>query len=137
MKNIQSMCFKTCSKCGFVWPERGPFLSDPHLRIIGYQVDFEELMAGLFLFNHICGTTLSIKAGDFQDLYDGPLFTERLTGSETCGDYCLHKNDLRPCPTKCEGTYVRQIVQAILNWPKQGLAEKQHNGERAGYKSLL
>jgi len=105
--------------------------------MIGYQVDFEELMAGLFLFNHICGTTLSIKAGDFQDLYDGPLFVERLRGTEKCEDHCLHKSDLRPCPTKCECTYVREIVQVILNWPRQGLAEKQQNGERTEYKSML
>jgi len=112
------MCFKTCSKCGFVWSERASFLGDPNLRMIGYQVDFEDLMAGTFLFNHTCRTTLAIKADDFKDLYDGPMFTERLRGTKECGGYCLHKNDLRPCPEKCECAYVREIVQVILNWPK-------------------
>ncbi len=116
------MYFKTCSKCGFVWPERASFLIDPNLRLIGYQADFEELMAGTFLFNHVCKTTLAIKADDFQDLYDGPMFTERLEGTEECGGHCLHKDDLSPCPRKCECAYVREIVQVILNWPKQGLA---------------
>ena len=121
-KRIRPMSFKICSKCGFVWPERAPFLSDPNLRLIGYQADFEELMAGTFLFNHVCKNTLAIKADDFQDLYDGPMFTERLEGTEECGGHCLHKDDLRPCPMKCECAYVREIVQVILNWPKQGLA---------------
>lgn len=125
VKRIQSVCFKTCSKCGFVWPERASFLSDPNLRMIGYQVHFDELMAGLFLFDHICGTALAIQADDFQDLYDGPMFTERLNGTKECEGYCLHKNDLRPCPAKCECAYVRKIMQVILSWPKQELAAKQ------------
>ena len=116
------MSFKKCSKCGFVWPERASFLDDPNLRLIGYQADFEELMAGTFLFNHTCKTTLAIKADDFQDLYDGPMFTERMEGTEECGGHCLHKDDLRPCPMKCECAFVREIVQVILNWPKQGSA---------------
>lgn len=93
-KRIQSTCFKTCSKCGFFWPHRGSFLSDPKLRLIGYQAYFDELMEGLVLFNHICGTSLAIQAGDFQDLYDGPMFSERLTGTEECHGYCLHENNL-------------------------------------------
>ncbi len=116
---MESVGFKTCSKCGFVWPERGSFLNDPNLRMIGYQADFEELMAGTFLFNHICKTTLAIKAEDFLDLYDGPIFSERLEGTEECGGHCQHKNDLSPCPLKCECAYVREIVQVILKWPKR------------------
>ena len=54
LKKPQSTSFKTCSKCGFVWPGRLSFLSDPQLRIVGYQVDFDKLKAGLFLFNHSC-----------------------------------------------------------------------------------
>jgi len=130
VKKMQSMCFKTCPMCGFVWTEKASFLNDPNLRMIGYQVDFDELMSGLFLFHHICGTSLAIKAETFQYLYDGPMFTERMRGTKECGGHCLHKNDLRSCPVKCECAYVREIVQVILNWPKQGLAAKQLNRER-------
>ncbi|MFZ2198631.1 MAG: hypothetical protein WAV13_12900 [Thermodesulfovibrionales bacterium] len=119
MKKTQSVCFKKCSKCGFVWPGRTSFLNDPDLRMIGYQPDFEELMAGLFLFHHNCGTSLAIKADAFEDLYDGPMFKEKLRGTKDCGGHCLHKGDLSPCPTKCECAYVREIVQVILTWPKK------------------
>jgi len=44
------------------------FLEDRGLIIVGYQVHFKEIVAGLFLFNHSCMTTLSIEAGKFQDL---------------------------------------------------------------------
>lgn len=119
MKKTQSICFKICSKCGFVWPDKTSFLNDPDISIIGYQVDFEELKAGLFLFHHVCGTSLAIKAEAFQDLYDGPMFTEKLSGTENCDGYCLRKSDLRPCPAKCECAYVREIMQVVLNWPKK------------------
>ena len=110
--------------CGFVWPEKASFLNDPTLQIIGYQANFDELMAGLFLFQHNCGTSLAIKAEAFEDLYDGPIFTERMSGTNECEGHCLLDNDLRPCPAKCECAYVREVVQVILNWPKQGLAVK-------------
>ena len=125
MNKKQSMFFKKCPKCGFVWTEKASFLNDPDLQLIGYQVDFDELLAGLFLFHHLCGTSLSIKADVFEDLYNGPMFTERLKGSKECGGHCLRKNDLSSCPVKCECAYVREIMQVILHWPKQGLAVKE------------
>jgi hypothetical protein len=102
-----------------VWHGRTSFLSDPTLRLIGYQVHFQELTAGLILFNHNCGTTLSVQAKAFQDFYEGPMFTERLTGTEACQGSCLHEDDLRPCPAKCECAYVREVLQVILQWPKR------------------
>ncbi len=119
MNALQTSSFKRCSKCGFVWPGRTSFLSDPTLRMIGYQAHFEELTTGLFLFEHGCGTSLAICADEFRDLYNGPIFAQRLTGTEECPGYCMHDHDLRPCEAKCECAYVREVVQVILNWVKQ------------------
>ena len=118
MDKPQLTSFKKCSKCGVVWPERFSFLNDRMLRMIGYEADFDKLMAGLLLFARACGATLSIRAGDFQDLYDGPMFIGRLNSTEEFTDYCLNENDLRACPAKCSCAYVREIVQIISNWPK-------------------
>ncbi len=116
----ESSMFKKCSKCGFVWPDRISFLNDAKIRMIGYQVHFNELIAGLFLFEHACGTSLAILAHEFQDLYNGPIFTESLTETEECPGYCFRENDLQPCPLKCECAYVREIIQVILNWKSRG-----------------
>ncbi len=110
--------FKKCSKCRFAWLTREAFLGDPNLTIIGYQVHFQELTAGLFLFNHSCDTTIAVKAGRFHDLYAGPIFGDSLAGTADCPEYCLRKRELRPCPAKCEFAYVREIIQIIRNWPK-------------------
>ena len=64
--------FKKCTHCGHKWQSRGDFLQDSTLDLIGYQVNFDNLHLGLFLFNHLtCGTTLGLAAGLFKDLYAG------------------------------------------------------------------
>jgi hypothetical protein len=106
--------FKKCPCCGQVWPDRESFLSDTALEVIGYQVNFRHLELGLFLFNHSeCRTTLSVRAGDFIDLYEGPIFESRETGSESCPGYCLHSEEMAPCPTACECAFVRDVLQDV------------------------
>lgn len=114
--------FKTCSCCHQLWSSRDDFLTDPKVVLVGYQVDFENLKAGLFLFNHHrldCFSTVSVRAEDFLDLHQGPLFTERRTGTAECLGYCLHRDELRQCPAHCECAFVRDVLQVILQWPKR------------------
>jgi len=98
------------------------FLEDPALNLIGYQVNFDFLEEGLLLFNHDCNTTLAILAGKFKDLHQGPDFLGRLTNTDECPEYCLRKEELRPCPAKCECAYVRGIIQIINRWPKNSIS---------------
>jgi hypothetical protein len=107
--------------CDAVWEDRNRFLSDPQVLAVGYQADLEVLESGLFLFNHTragCGTTLVIEVGEFVDLSEGPVYRERLTGTEECPEYCLRPNDLSPCPRSCECAYVRDVLQVVRNWKK-------------------
>jgi len=111
--------FKICSACNFVWAERNVFLGDHGIKATGYQVDFNRLKSGLFLFKHAsCHSTISIPAGEFTDLYNGEIFEMRSTGKGDCPGYCLRKNELRPCPAKCECAFVREVLQLVKNWPK-------------------
>jgi hypothetical protein len=112
--------FKKCTMCGHLWQSRNDFLEDPSTEMIGYQVNFEHLNLGFFLFNHLaCGTTMGIPAGSFKDLYNGPVFSERLFGTDQCLEYCLHEDQLDPCPAKCECAYIREILQIVKRWPKK------------------
>ncbi len=113
--------FKKCPLCGHHWAQQDEFLADPAVRLVGYMANFYELDAGQFLFNHevrSCGTTLSLPGAAFTTLYQGPRFATRLTGTAECPGYCLAKDDLRPCPARCECAYVREVIRAILAWPK-------------------
>ena len=113
--------FKKCSFCGKVWERRKDFLNDPEIEIIGYQADFRELTEGLFLFNHSCKTTIAIKAQHFVDLYDGPIFQDRMSGSDECESFCEIRDNLLFCSNKCECAYVRETIQIVKNWPKKHL----------------
>ncbi len=111
--------FKTCPFCATIWPSREAFLKDRDIQLVGYQVHFEELALGLFLFNHdICKTTLAIRALHLKDLYIGPVFKERKTGQEDCPGYCLRSSELAACPVECECAWVRGLLQIIRGWPK-------------------
>jgi hypothetical protein len=116
---VEETAFKTCPTCGFIWRSQDDMLADPDVGIIGYQAHFEELALGLFYFNHGCGTTLGIPAGDFRHLYDGPVFPDRLQGTAECPGYCLNKSELRSCPARCECAYVLEIGRIIGSWPKR------------------
>jgi len=113
--------FKKCSGCKQHWATREEFISDPLVRLVGYQVNFGDLEAGFFLFNHLnpkCKTTLSIHTGIFSDLYHGVIFQERQEGSAKCPGHCLHMGNLNSCPAKCECNYVREVMQIIVKHPK-------------------
>jgi len=110
--------FKQCTLCGFKWASRDQFLQDPCVELVGYQVNFVELLTGFFLFNHSCGTTFAVLTESFEDLYDGPVFSKRATGSDECPEHCIHEDDLDPCPAHCECAFVREIIQCIKCWPK-------------------
>ena len=117
------MSFKTCGACGGEWENRNAFLSDPQLEVAGYQANFQQLEMGLFLFSHMapdCGTTLAVRSGEFTDLYHGTIWQERRTGAADCPGYCLHKTELRACAAKCECAYVREVIEIVRTWPKQG-----------------
>ena len=110
--------FKKCTKCDHIWENREAFLSDPGLEIIGYQASFEEIKDGLFLFNHVCETTLAMDVIDFDDLYKGPVYDTSMADTDACSELCYDINNLDACGAECKYAYVRDIIQIIKNWPK-------------------
>ena len=114
--------FKICTTCAHVWETRQSFLADPAVELVGYQANCVILTEGLFLFSHLapdCLTTLGLPARVFADLYDGPIFAERLRNTPACAGHCLHQDDLDPCPNRCECAFVREIIQVVKSWPKR------------------
>lgn len=112
---------KQCPCCGRAWPALDAFLCDSQLEVAGYQANFSDLGAGLFLFNHLtCGSTIAVPVEFFRNLYDGPVYAERATGTADCPEYCLYVAELGACLARCECAYVREILQIVRQWPKAG-----------------
>ncbi len=110
--------FKTCSNCGRRWERLEEFIQDPAIKLNGYMPTFDNLLTGLFLFNHCCGTTLACPVGLFSHLFDGPVYRTRKTGTSECPGHCLNKTDLEPCPVKCNCAFVRETLVILEDWPK-------------------
>jgi hypothetical protein len=109
--------FRRCPRCAELWPSRAEFLGDPSTVVTGYQVHFEDLELGLFLFNHTgCETTFAVQAHAFADLYNGPIYRESKTHTEECKTLCLHEEQLDRCPTHCECAWVREVLLIVANW---------------------
>lgn len=112
--------FKVCTSCGQRWSDREDFLSDPELDPVGYQAFIEDGVSGLFLINHQrCGTTMALKAEQFADLYDGPMYSQRLDHTEECPGYCLKSSATEVCVLECECAYVGHVLQLLRSWPKK------------------
>lgn len=107
--------FKQCNKCNHQWETRDDFLSDKTLQVIGYQVFFEDLKFGLFLFNHSCHTTIAVDTELLMDLYDGPIFSDRKPDGRKCPGRCLNENILSPCSRECKCAFIHEIMQIIKN----------------------
>lgn len=111
--------YKQCPCCQNYWLTREELLQDASVELIGYQANFIYLELGFFLFNHLdCESTIAIPANRFRDLYDGPVFAQRLYGTEFCQGLCEDIEYLDPCENQCECAYVREIMQVIRSWPK-------------------
>ncbi|MCG8619927.1 MAG: hypothetical protein MI802_27220 [Desulfobacterales bacterium] len=111
--------FKTCTKCNTVWKTRQDFLTDPGITVSGYQVFFQNLRDGLFLFNHHCGTTIAIEASKLLDLYKGPVYTRRISDGRNCPGKCTMNNIMDPCSKRCRCAFITEIIKEIKRIKKK------------------
>lgn len=93
-------------------------MQDPTIALVGYMPTFDDLVNGLILFNHSCGTTLACRVGQFEYLYDGPVYQDNKRGGTECPGYCQNETEFSPCPTECSCAFVRDTLHTIRQWPK-------------------
>lgn len=108
--------FKTCPCCDYEWSSREELLADPGVVLIGYQVEFDGLERGLLFFNHkkkSCQSTITMRMGDFLDLYTGTIYPDSKAESDECPRYCLDERQLSRCDALCECAFVRETIQII------------------------
>ncbi|MEW6536392.1 MAG: hypothetical protein AB1454_12340 [Candidatus Auribacterota bacterium] len=115
--------FKCCTLCNRVWDDRHAFLSDEHLALNGYQVNFHRPEKGLFLFTHTtcdCNTTIAVEVEMFVGLFHGQRYDEARTGLEDCTGKCLIKNNLERCDAHCKFSFIRDLMSIINDYEKCG-----------------
>ncbi|MEW6535363.1 MAG: hypothetical protein AB1454_07045 [Candidatus Auribacterota bacterium] len=111
--------FKQCPYCKHCWSDRDEFLSDPTVKITGYQVHYHNILEGLYTFLHTaddCKASLSLPVWLFVDMHDGTLHDFLLAGTSKCEGKCKRVEDIRMCSQKCSCSYARNIIQKILKY---------------------
>jgi hypothetical protein len=110
--------FKTCSNCEKSWERLEEFIQDPAIELTGYMPTFDDLLTGLFLFNHGCGTTLACPVALFNHLLRRAGLSDPENGWAGMPGPCLNKTDFTPCPAKCNCAFVRETLLILKRWPK-------------------
>lgn len=109
--------FRTCGSCHFEWPTWRDFLQDVRVRLLGLQAAEQSPDSSLFVFEHRCGTTVSVLAKRLRFLLDDPEEggdLPSLLGSEECRQHCQSLEDWEVCDRPCVNARDRRLLQLIL-----------------------
>ncbi|MGD0586407.1 MAG: hypothetical protein ABSA86_11655 [Oryzomonas sp.] len=108
--------FKICPCCATEWPTKIKLLSDPSLKLHGYQGSYKNRETGVLLFTHLnpsCGSTMALDVSEFSDLYTGATYCVGKALSAEYPRYCVDPNFSAQRGTFCECGYVRDIMCTI------------------------
>jgi hypothetical protein len=109
--------FSTCGMCKRTWSGPDELLPDPELRLLGLQAYTKSPDANLLVFEHRCGSTVSVLARRLRHLVpedDHASGGEVLFDTEACKGYCRTLEDLRACDRPCANARDRRIIQLLL-----------------------
>jgi hypothetical protein len=109
--------FKTCGSCRKSWEHWQDFVLDPGVRILGFQAIDSLPDANLLVFEHKCGSSISLLAKKLRHLLDEHGEREKLPvlfGSETCRKHCRLIEDLEACDRPCANSRDRMLIQMLI-----------------------
>jgi hypothetical protein len=97
------------------------------LRLLGFQGHAEASDANLLVFEHRCGSSVSVLARRLRHLLpreppweDVPV----LYGSEACGGFCRTIEDLTACDRPCANAGDRRLVRFVLAMKREDSTER-------------
>jgi hypothetical protein len=116
---MRNACFRYCPVCSVLWTWQSQFLSDPEVRFLGFRPAATPESLCLMLFNHSpCDTRMAFALETFAELTAVPILSPSCATTHKNEDYCLARQELRPCPTLCVCAFVYSVSEAIRVWPK-------------------
>ncbi len=115
--------FQTCGSCRRQWDQWTDFVLDPEVRLIGFQAFPGLPDANLLVFEHLCGSSISILIKRLRHHFMTPgesTGLDSLFGTETCLGHCRYLEDLEACDRPCINARDRQLIRRLLemrrNW---------------------
>jgi hypothetical protein len=114
--NSHAEPFRTCGACGRNWETWQDFVYDPQVRLLGMQAIYGLPDANLIVFEHRCGSSISVLAHRLRHLLPPDAADESLPnlfGTETCSEYCRFVDNLAQCDRPCTNARDRRLTLLV------------------------
>jgi hypothetical protein len=108
--------FQTCGSCGHAWSTWEGFIRDPAIRLVGLQAVITPPDVNLLIFEHHCGSSISILSKRLRHLLPEPEPAgphARLLGTEECRQHCRVLEDWEKCDAACGNARDRRLIQLV------------------------
>ncbi|HXK01112.1 MAG TPA: hypothetical protein VMS37_01840 [Verrucomicrobiae bacterium] len=108
--------FKVCGSCRRAWPTWDGFVQDPDVRLLGLQSLATHPGSNLIVFEHSCGSSISVLARRLRHLLPEPDSGAPLPvlfGTAECRGHCRSLQDLEACDAPCANVRDRALVLLI------------------------
>jgi hypothetical protein len=113
--------FQICGSCKRAWATWDSFVLDPAVRLLGLQSEIALPDVNLLVFEHGCGSSISILSRRLRHLLPEPQPgdpTVRLMGTAQCREHCLHLKDLEACDAPCSNARDRKLILLVQRMKK-------------------
>lgn len=117
--------FQICGACKQEWPTWEGFVLDPAIRLLGFQAVIANADLNLLVFEHRCGSSVSILARRLRHLLPGqegerPFTT--LFGTGECHEHCRFLTNLEMCDSPCVNARDRRLI-LLFQSMKRGVSQ--------------
>ena len=109
--------FQICGSCRRRWRSWNDFVLDPAVRLLGMQVQTDRSDINLLVFEHDCGTSISILTRRLSGLLsdqDDAQPSVSLRDTERCKGHCRVLGDFASCDAPCINARDRELMRLIL-----------------------
>ena len=108
--------FQVCGACKRAWTTWDAFVRDPAVRLLGLQSLAAQSGCNLLVFEHSCGSSISVLARRLRYLLpepesDAPLPV--LFGTSECRGHCRFLKDLEACVAPCGNVRDRALILLV------------------------
>jgi hypothetical protein len=106
--------FRVCGSCRRAWQSWDEFVLDQELRLLGLQAVPGRLDASVLVFDHRCGSSVSVLTRRLHHLLPPPPAEwPPLRGTEQCPGHCLSLEDLAACDRQCSNARDRDLINIV------------------------
>jgi hypothetical protein len=120
--------FQVCGSCRSSWPTWDGFVLDPAVRLVGLQVVAGHPNLNLLVFEHRCGSSISILTPRVRHILPDDGDHEQravLMGTESCRGHCVRLEDLERCDAPCANARDRELILLVQRM-KEARASARH-----------